>query len=134
MKVLPIILRPHHFLCLKGYKGFNYNEKQVGVWDNVVKILKKNPDIDIFIGKGKDSLCATCPAKKNSGRSNLVCIEKNIQELDKKVKAILGLKTGEKYKYSEVVNNMNKKITKKTHKTLCSKCFWWQKGFCQDSF
>ena len=129
---IPIIkLRPHHFLCLKGYKGYNYNKTQIGVWDRIAKILKDKPDTDIFIGKGKDSLCSSCPA--NNG-TFLTCIEKNILELDKKVRQLLGLSVGEKRKYSDVVDIMNKKVTKEKHKELCSKCFWWQKGLCHDSF
>lgn len=131
MKILPIILRPHHFLCLKGYKGYNYNSAQIGVWDNISSILRNNPDSNIIIGKGKDTLCSKCPANKGKF---LTCIEKNILELDKKVRTILCLKTGEQHKYSDVVKRMNKKITKEKHEELCSKCFWWQKGLCHDSF
>ena len=133
MPILPVRLRPHHFLCLKGYKGLNYNAHQIGVWDNVVKVLKQNPQTEIVIGKGKDSLCSTCPM--SVGKNGFIgCIEKNISELDKKVKALLGLKTGETRKYSDVVEIMNKKVTKAKHEELCSRCFWWQKGLCRDSF
>ena len=32
-----IALRPHHFLCLPGYKGYNYNQAQVNSWDIISK-------------------------------------------------------------------------------------------------
>ena len=51
-----IALRPHHFLCLPGYKGYNYNQAQVNSWDIISKQLKDNPDTDILIKSGKDDL------------------------------------------------------------------------------
>lgn len=134
MKILGITLRPHHFLCLQGYRGYNYSTTQVGVWDKVANVLKENPDTIISIGKGKDSLCKTCPASKNFNRSFFICIEQNIQELDNKVKSILGLRTNQRMKYSTVVKKLKEKFTKEKHEELCSKCFWWQKGLCHDSF
>ena len=133
MKIPQITLRPHHFLCLKGYKGLNYNSTQVEIWDNIAKRLKEKPNTLVIIGEGKDSLCKTCPASKsNNGFS--VCFEANIKELDKKVRQILGLKTGERIRYSTVTKRLKSIFTKEKHEELCSKCFWWQKGLCQDSF
>ena len=79
-----IILRPHHLLCIKGYKGYNYNAAQVGVWDRVTKFLKDNPDTDVFIYQGKDALCSNCPAGLKSDSGLKICIEENIKELDMK--------------------------------------------------
>ena len=73
MPISPIILRPHHFLCLKGYKGYNYNQAQIGVWDRVAAILKNTPNSNVIIGEGKDTLCSKCPANKGHF---LTCIEK----------------------------------------------------------
>ncbi len=134
MKIPLIKLRPHHFLCLQGYKGYNYNSSQVGVWDRVASVLKDKPSTVILVKKGKDSLCLTCPMSNKSQNGLFSCIEKNISELDKKVKSILGLKFGDKKRYSTVVKIMHEKINPKTHEELCSRCYWWQKGLCQDSF
>lgn len=132
--MISILLRPHHFLCLKGYKGFNYSSKQVENWDKVVQILIKNPDTDIFIASGKDSLCQTCPLSLGTKKGIRRCLEQNILELDNKIKTLLGIEVGEKYRYSDVVEIMNKKVTKEKHQELCSKCLWWRNGLCQDSF
>ena len=134
MKILQITLRPHHFLCLKGYKGYNYSTAQAGVWDGIAKVLKEKPNTTVVIGRGKDSLCKTCPASNNTDSNFFICLEKNIKELDKKVKQLLGLKTGEKVKYSTVSRKLNRIFTKEKHEELCSKCFWWQKGLCKESF
>ena len=132
--MINIILRPHHFLCLKGYKGFNYSTKQVENWDSVVNVLLKNPDTDIFIASGKDSLCRTCPLSSGATKRLMQCLEQNIQELDDKIRILLGIEAGKKYRYSDVVEIMNQKVTKEKHQELCSKCLWWRKGLCQDSF
>ena len=51
-----IALRPHHFLCLPGYKGYNYNQSAKTSWDIISKQLRENPDTDILIKSGKDDL------------------------------------------------------------------------------
>ena len=38
-----IALRPHHFLCLPGYKGYNYNQSAKTSWDIISKQLRENP-------------------------------------------------------------------------------------------
>ena len=134
MKIPQIKLRPHHFLCLQGYKGYNYSSGQVGVWDKVAGILREKPGTVIRITSGKDSLCQTCPAAKNMSSHFFTCIEKNIKELDNKIKKILGLKTGENVRYSTIVKTMKERISSQKHEELCSRCFWWQKGLCRDSF
>ena len=128
---MKIFLRPHHFLCLQGYKGLNYSKNQAQLWENISKILKDNPDIDIFILNGKDDLCENCPTKflKNKAR----CLENTVNGLDEKVVDFLKISKGEHYKYSEILNKLQI-MTEKKHEEFCSMCSWWLKGLCRDSF
>lgn len=129
---MKIELRPHHFLCLQGYKGQNYNKEQVKSWNNISDLLKSDPNIDVFIKSGKDDLCQNCAITAKSTDSN--CFENSVKALDKKVEKLLNIESGKTYKYWDVVQKANEKITPKKHEELCEKCFWWLKGLCRTSF
>jgi len=124
-------LRPHHFLCLQGYRGYNYNQTQKTSWDNISSYLKQYPDADIVILSGKDDLCQKCP---NDGKGQTSCREDNVSNLDEKVKNLIGIETGKTYKYSDILNRVKQTITSDIHENLCKTCAWWQKGMCQDTF
>ena len=128
---MTIGLRPHHFLCLPGYKGYNYNQAQINSWDRITKQLKENPDTDILILSGKDDLCKKCP---NDGTGTAVCRDNSVNELDKKVQFLIGVETGKKYKFSEIMKRMKWVMTPEIQESLCSSCSWWQKGLCHDTF
>ncbi len=129
---MQISLRPHHFLCLQGYKGLNYSKTQANSWTKVYDLLENNPDCDILIVKGKDSLCEKCPAILSKNKSR--CLDSAVEVLDKKVGQLLDITVGEKYKYQNITDKMNKIITKDIHEKLCSTCAWWKKGLCRNSF
>ena len=129
---MKISLRPHHLLCLQGYKGLNYSKIQANSWSKVSQFLCKNPDSDILIVSGADDLCEKCPALISSKKSQ--CIENSVNKLDKKVADIIGLVKGQTYKYSEIVKIIKNSFKKSQHEELCSNCAWWKKGLCRDSF
>lgn len=129
---MQISLRPHHFLCLRGYKGLNYSKSQNLYWMNLHDFLNKNPKTDIQIITGKDDLCSQCPAQFANGKS--FCKDKVVEMLDEKISQILGLCAGKTYKYSDILNNIKKYMTVQKHQELCSECAWWKKGLCRDSF
>ncbi len=128
---MEIGLRPHHFLCLPGYKGYNYNAAQKTSWDIISKQLRDNPDTDIVILSGKDDLCKKCP---NDGTGTAICRDDSVNQLDEKVKNLIGIVTGQKYKFSEIMRRMAWVMTPEVHKELCSTCTWWRKGLCHDTF
>lgn len=129
---MKISLRPHHFLCLQGYKGLNYSKTTALSWSRIAKTLNDAPDTDILIIKGKDDLCAKCPAIINKNKAR--CVEKSVNKLDKKVQKILGIITGQVYKYNEITEKMQNIMTKEKHEELCKDCAWWKKGLCKENF
>ena len=127
-----IALRPHHFLCIKGYKGQNYDQAQTANWQHTAELLKQNPKADVFIMSGKDDLCTSCPG--STGSHKIFCRENIVNSLDNKVAALLGLKIGSTYKYQEILEKLNEIMSAQKHKELCEECAWWNKGLCKDSF
>lgn len=128
---MTLSLRPHHFLCLPGYKGYNYNQTAKTSWDTISQQLKENPDTDIFILSGKDDLCKKCP---NDGTGRAICRDDSVNQLDDKVKDLIGIETGKTYKYSEIQRRLKWVMTPEVHESLCSTCTWWRKGLCHDTF
>ena len=129
---MKISLRPHHLLCLQGYKGLNYSKLQMSSWSKISKHLYDKPDNDILIVNGADDLCEKCPALVSTKKTR--CIENSVNKLDKKVAEIFGLIKGQTYNYSDIVQTIKNNFTKAQHEQLCSNCAWWKKGLCQDSF
>ena len=112
---MKISLRPHHLLCLKGYKGLNYNQTQIMEWSKVSLELEKSSDIDILIVNSCDDLCKKCPAIINN--KNLHCKTSAVEKFD-----------------NALSEKLNEIMTFEKHKNFCSSCCWWKKGLCQDSF
>ena len=129
---MKITLRPHHFLCLQGYKGLNYSKTQINSWSKISQKLEHNPDTDVLITGSSDDLCKKCPAILKNKKSR--CIEQSVNYLDSKVAEILGIAEGEVYKYSDILEKIRKNFTKEKHQSLCQNCAWWIKGLCRDSF
>lgn len=129
---MKILLRPHHLICLQGYKGLNYSKSQVSSWKEISKHLSTNQDTDILIISGSDDLCRKCPALISTKQSQ--CIENSVNKLDKKIAEIIGLVQGQTYKYSDILKKVQDNFTKAQHEQLCSGCAWWKKGLCRDSF
>jgi len=129
---MKIYLRPHHLLCIQGYKGHNYNDIQKHNWKIITNLLKTNSETDIFFVNGKDDLCLNCPAQMSLTKFR--CNEKNVAELDKKVKNLIGIEEGKKYLYHRLFKKINEIMTPEKHEALCKDCVWWQKGLCKDTF
>lgn len=127
---MKISLRPHHLLCIQGYKGFNYSKSQVSSWSSILKQLY--PGADILITSGYDDLCKKCPAILSKNQSK--CLESLVDKLDKNIENVLNIKKGQIYKYSEILNRLQQRITTELHEQFCSDCAWWKKGLCRDSF
>src|SRR5574344_775927 len=117
-----IALRPHHLLCLPGYKGHNYSVESKNNWDYVSKIIKNNPDMKVIISEGADTLCAKCPCRKQN--TNSTCNERNVAFIDKKVKDLLNLKNGITYVYSELNFKLRNLLNEKKHSEICGDCMW----------
>lgn len=126
-----IRLRPHHLLCLPGYKGYTYSNKQKTNWDMLSLLVRYKPQLPIVIVEGRDALCVNCPNKKGSKHA---CNELIIKALDEKVRALLDLQHRMKYKYGDLIANLKGILTPEKHKELCGDCHWRTFGLCEDTF
>ena len=95
-----IEMRPHHLLCLPGYKGYGYDKKHSNSWDRVSKSLKEYPDMRVKIVSGKDTLCTTCP---NDGSKGSTCNGKRLKILDDQVKNLINMKDNVIYRFNDLM-------------------------------
>lgn len=126
-----IELRPHHFMCIPGYKGYNYDEASKNSWDKLTEQLKANPDTKVKIVDGADTLCLKCP---NNPSLSQTCNESYVKKLDIAVKKILGLKTGDIYLYSDLNKKIKDLLNPEKHAKICGDCDWRAFGVCTDTF
>lgn len=126
-----IDLRPHHFLCLPGYKGYAYSKEHANNWDKISIQVLHNPNTKVKIVEGNDTLCLNCPNATNKG---IKCNQNLITELDNKVMQLLGLVTGQVYNYSKVLDNLKQILNPQKHAELCNGCHWRNIGLCKDTF
>ena len=126
-----INIRPHHLLCISGYKGANYNSSSAKNWDNIINALQTNPKQKVMITLQEDTLCKECRHSKNNDST---CDVGFVQFLDKQVKEFIKLKDGATYKYEKLMKKLFKKMTCEKHSEICNGCGWMNKGFCSDTF
>lgn len=125
-------VRPHHFLCLEGFKGFGYNPEHAKSWNSFSQIVKANPDIPVQIVSGEDSLCLSCPNSKKLGGS---CDEKVVSLIDRRVKEFLSLEYGKTYIFREIICKAKCIFDPELHEKICGHCGWRAiHGFCKDTF
>lgn len=126
-----IEIRPHHFLCLPGYKGFSYNKEHVNNWDKISKLVKEYPNLKVKIVSGHDALCFKCPNNKNNEKT---CNERELSILDEKVKQLLSLEENILYGYKDLNDKLRNLLNPKKHEHLCGSCQWRSVGLCKDTF
>ncbi len=87
---LPILLRPHHGLCLVFFEGKGYSETFVEHMQEVRDILSPGSARSVRLTLGVDEICAACPHNING-----IC-EHNERALryDRGVLALCGLGEG----------------------------------------
>jgi hypothetical protein len=125
-------IRPHHLLCILGFRGYGYNKNFIFNMTRIVEELRTNPDTIIFISQQADDLCAPCP-HNNRG----VCVKKPdseeiVQNLDSQYLKLLQIPLEVPISTSEVWDVVASSITLKSMKKICKKCEWWSYGYCSE--
>lgn len=130
-----ITIRPHHLLCIPGYKGQAYSKEHENTWDKLSKAVNEYPNINMKIVSGKiserDYLCKGCPY---NSQNKAYCNNKVLNFLDEKVKKIANIKDNKIYSYSYLLERLKNVLDPQKHKELCGDCGWRLVGLCEDTF
>ena len=120
-------LRPHHLLCIQGFRGRGYSPEFVANMRAIVTQLRTRPDTTVTVVFSTDDICECCP--KMLGED--VCeVNAKVKRIDQKVVDYFGLEEKE-YVYGEAVAKIVATITPEMMDDICSDCGWHPFGSCK---
>ena len=85
----PVLLRPHHGMCLAYFKGEGYSDGFSAHMKEVLDELQKGMDVKLYVGT--DEICSACPNNREGQCTDLTLVEK----YDNAVLEACGLADGE---------------------------------------
>jgi hypothetical protein len=119
-----LLLRPHHINCIFFYKGIGYSKDFTEGMDDILNLVKEEPNTKIKLIVNCDDLCTNCPNKQ----SDNVCITKEkVDTLDYNTLQIYNLKENQEYTFNEIINTIYKDFDKNKLQDICSTCNWYKK-------
>lgn len=118
----PLLLRPHHGLCIQNFRGKGYSENFVRVMAKIAAFLEENPEQEITLHTAADAVCAACPHKTeqngcDSGQK-VLCYDENCLSL-------LNLRPGDTLPWEEYRDLLRKAvILPRRYRKVCKGCQW----------
>lgn len=115
----PVVLRPHHLLCIKFFVGRGYSEEFTANMYKTIADLNESDSVKIAFSA--DVLCAACPnfLGKTCKTQEKVC------RYDKKTAELLQLDDGKTYSYKELKARLEEKIfSQNKFDDVCRDCEW----------
>lgn len=115
----PLLLRPHHGLCLLHFVGKGYSDAFTANLAEKVAHLHEHPDTKVKICTGADSICAHCPHRRGTA-----CESSKPPRYDRAVLQYSGLEEGQQLTWSELQQKM--RFVAHTHlQEICGDCEWY---------
>lgn len=126
----PLNIRPHHLLCILGFRGLGYNEEFISTMGKVVGKLRSDPTFPMSLVVGCDAICAACPHNKEGKCLKRVDSEVKVMSLDLKMLPKLGFEVGAQVSAGEAWQRIKERITSEDMAELCRDCEWRGLGYC----
>ena len=123
-----INIRPHHLLCIHGFRGKGYSDEFVESMTSIVHNIKKSKETQLNVVFNTDTICANCPHKIGE---NLCTTQEHILTLDNKVTSALDLQE-KSYAYNEIQHLITQKLTPGDFDHICGSCQWYSLGYCKE--
>ena len=120
-------IRPHHLLCILGFKGLGYSNEFVENMKKIVNHYFKGTKIKIIFGV--DDICEKCP---HNISQNCILYKENVIHMDQKVIALLEIEYCKIYLSNELLKRVAKKISIENLKEICKNCPWISLGYCKE--
>jgi uncharacterized protein len=132
MSSLPqdVAIRPHHLLCMLGFRGLGYSAEFAANMRRVVEDLRLDRDLRLTIAVGCDVICAACPHCREARCSRAVDSAAKSATLDLKVLAKLALEPGARISFGDALRRIEQRVTADDMREFCSDCEWWGLGYC----
>ena len=125
-------IRPHHLMCILGFRGLGYNENFTINMTNIVKDLRSNPNAIIIVSPEADDICVTCP-HNNKG----ICVKKPnseeiVQNLDSEYIKLIQIPLRVPISINDAWKNIVSSVSLETMENICKECEWWSDGYCSE--
>lgn len=115
----PVLLRPHHGMCLAYFKGEGYSDGFSVHMKEVLDELQKGMDVQLYVGT--DEICSACPNNEKGCCSSFSLVKR----YDDAVLEMCGLENGQIMEFDDFTDVVQKKILASgKRKEICGKCQW----------
>lgn len=128
MKAYNIRLRPHHLLCIYGFRGLGYSKEFINNTQGIIDRIGENPSIEIEVVRGVDDICLKCPHNVGSK-----CIRpgRNVDEFDEGILGRLKMVAGRRLEARSLLGLMEGTISPEELSSICKGCEWLRLGYCE---
>jgi len=117
----PIILRPHHGLCLQHFEGSGYSKEFVENMTLVLKHLTEHPSQTVQLQCTTDILCSRCPHNLHSRCKS----GQKVASYDAACLALCGLREGDILSWKQFRQLIQLHILQKQKLSgVCINCEW----------
>ncbi len=116
---MPVLLRPHHGMCILFYEGKGYSTGFTDHMSRVIRLL--NDDTSVRITSGPDEICSCCP-----NLNEKVCLsDEKVHKYDRMVLDMTGLQDGSECTYGEFSRSVKEHILLSgRRREICGDCEW----------
>lgn len=125
----PIPLRPHHVLCVIGWRGMGYSPAFTENMNALVLgRLRVDPGVAVRITRTADAICGPCPHRQGLG----CAAGERIAGLDARHAAALDLHDGLTLPWAEAEARALR-LDPSDLDRLCAGCQWLELGVCKEA-
>lgn len=123
----PLILRPHHALCLHYFVGRGYSGGFVENMFHMKRLLCEKPEQTVFLHCGADCICAACP----NSRGGICLTQEKVLRYDRECLKVCGIAEKREISWAELRRCTEERIIGKpgVRQKICCDCLW--KSLCQ---
>ena len=128
----PIRVRGHTLLCLQGFEGKGYSLGFVENMSAIHQSLFQHPDTEVELVTAPDAVCGACPHQESGGCTlDGTRSEEEMRNQDHVVLAKLGLETGTRVRWRDVLDRIRASVTGEDLPSICGSCRWLPLGLCR---
>lgn len=122
-----IRIRPHHLLCIQGFRGQGYSPTFIANMARLKEMLTEAPDTPVQLTDGTDDICGFCPHADDG-----ICMRpgQRVNEIDRRTLDKLELDDGAQGTWSDFVECIRDKLPPDQLGEVCHGCSWIDLGFC----
>ena len=115
-----IRIRPHHLLCIRGFKGKGYSEDFVDNMRQVITELYTNPTCSVEITDGTDDICRACPKCSADGRCE---DEEIVRRYDRNTVSVFNLRETNAG-FCDIMEQIGRRLDQEHFDRVCADCRW----------